>query len=344
VYEVDFLPVGEGARSGDAIALRFTRPDTQSLAHVIIDGGFQDTGRALVDHVKRYYGTEDLDLVILTHPDGDHIGGLGTVLKDLNVKALAAHDLAAHGGGQLKAARATTELIELAKSEGTDVYEPFQGLNAFNGALLVAGPTQDFYEACIAEELAQEEAGTRAAAPKGVLRVAAARLSARAVSMFPVETNFGDSGGTNPRNNSSAIVDIKIDSGRFFFTGDAGVPALEAALDWLESCGRIETPLKFVQVPHHGSRHNGSRDQLERLLGPHTAEERGSAFISISKEASEDPRYPSPRITNAYGRRGFKVGETAGQSICCPSSDAPDRGWSPLPTVPPRDESIDDRD
>jgi beta-lactamase superfamily II metal-dependent hydrolase len=344
MYEIDFLPVGNGARSGDAIAVRFTRPDNGQLAHVIIDGGFEDDGDALVAHVKRYYKVEDIDLVVLTHPDGDHIGGLGSVIKELNVNALAAHDLAAHGGAELAAAKATTELIELAKSEGTAVYEPFEGLNAFSGALVIAGPSQPFFEQRVAEEVAREKAGTRAAAPKRVLQEALERLSARVLSVFPVETDFDDSGGTNPRNNSSAIVDIKLEEGRFLFTGDAGVPALEAALDYLEGQGRTETPLKFAQVPHHGSRHNGSRAQIERMLGTPTEEERGSAFVSISNAASEDPRYPSPRITNAYGRRGFKVGETAGNSICCPSSDAPDRGWSPLPIVPPRDDSIDDRD
>lgn len=343
MYEIDFLPVGDGARSGDAIALRFTRPDNNELAHVIIDGGFEDDGEALVEHVKRYYETEDIDLVVLTHPDGDHIGGLGVVLRELNVAVLAAHDLAAHGGGSLKAAEATTELIELARSEGTSIYEPFEGFSAFGGALLVAGPSKPFYEACVAEQVAQEVAGARASEPSSALREAIARLSARVLSIFPLETDFGDSGGTNPRNNSSTIIDVSLEGERFFFTGDAGVPALEAALDYLDAAGRTEASLKFAQVPHHGSRHNGSRAHIERLLGPHTSEERGSAVVSISRAASEDPRYPSPRITNAYGRRGFKVAETAGQTLCLASPDAPDRGWHPVPLVPPRDESIDDR-
>ena len=69
MYDIDFLPVGDGGRSGDAIALRFTRPDTGGLAHVIVDAGFQDDGDALVEHVNYYYGTSSIDLAILTHPD-----------------------------------------------------------------------------------------------------------------------------------------------------------------------------------------------------------------------------------------------------------------------------------
>ncbi|MEZ5076715.1 MAG: MBL fold metallo-hydrolase [Solirubrobacterales bacterium] len=140
MFEIDFLAVGDGAQSGDAIAMRFTRPDDGQLVHVIIDAGFKQSGRDLVDHFVSCYGVDTVDLLILTHPDGDHIGGMGVVLEELQVGALVAHDLAAHGGAALPAAAATRELIALAKRKGTTVREPFEGAEAFGGALLVAGP------------------------------------------------------------------------------------------------------------------------------------------------------------------------------------------------------------
>ena len=53
-WEVDFLNVGEGERSGDAIALRFapdlTRaPEGQTV--IVIDGGTQEAGQRLVEHI-----------------------------------------------------------------------------------------------------------------------------------------------------------------------------------------------------------------------------------------------------------------------------------------------------
>lgn len=45
MYEIDFLPVGDGARSGDAIAMRFTRPDNGRPAHVVIEAAFKLTAR-----------------------------------------------------------------------------------------------------------------------------------------------------------------------------------------------------------------------------------------------------------------------------------------------------------
>src|SRR5687767_11087738 len=114
IYEVDYIYVGNGARSGDAIALRFTRSDTGGLAHMIIDGGFQPDGERLVDRFKTQYQTSYVDLVVCTHPDGDHIGGLGTVLRKLDVGALAIHRPALHGDRSSKASGAVEELVSLA--------------------------------------------------------------------------------------------------------------------------------------------------------------------------------------------------------------------------------------
>jgi hypothetical protein len=57
MYDVDFLPVGDEGQSGDAIAIRFTRPDTGAYVHAVIDAGFQSDGDALVQHINDWYGT-----------------------------------------------------------------------------------------------------------------------------------------------------------------------------------------------------------------------------------------------------------------------------------------------
>lgn len=174
------------------------------------------------------------------------------------------------------------------------------------------------------------------------MREAAERLLAGALARFPLELDFDDVGGTGPRNNTSAIIDLRLGENRFLFTGDAGVPALERALDYLDSRGRTDLYPSLVQVPHHGSRHNGSRALIERMAGPRGDDQRGHAYISISKEAAADPRYPSPRIANAFGRRGYVVAPTAGQGIFY-IGDGSTRTGGSLNTLPPLDESIDDR-
>lgn len=257
MFEIDFLPVGDGGRSGDAIAIRFTRPDTGAPAHVVVDAGFEDDGEGLVEHVNAYYETTSIDLAILTHPDGDHIGGMGEVLRGLSVKELWLHDLGARGGTGLPAADAVDDLIEVAREQGTVVREAFAGASAFGDALLIIGPTVEYYEQLVAaeQEVAKSAEGRamRFGAPVSV------RMQ-RFLAALPVEVPFGDAGGTSPRNNSSMITLLQLDEKQLLLTADAGVPALDRALDWVEAQGAHVYQPRFVQLPHHGSRHNASSE------------------------------------------------------------------------------------
>ena len=58
-YEVDFLPVGD-ERSGDAIALRFgnLQGSREEQVVIAIDGGFTESGEALVTHINTHYNTD----------------------------------------------------------------------------------------------------------------------------------------------------------------------------------------------------------------------------------------------------------------------------------------------
>lgn len=51
--EVDFLPVGKGEHSGDAIIVRWTENEQSKV--MVYDGGTKDYGEAIVNHVRKYY-------------------------------------------------------------------------------------------------------------------------------------------------------------------------------------------------------------------------------------------------------------------------------------------------
>lgn len=80
--DVVFLDVGQG----DATVLRF--PDGGTM---LIDAGVRspswDNGRTVLDHLARA-GIRQLDVVIATHADADHTGGLPTVLRGVEVGRL----------------------------------------------------------------------------------------------------------------------------------------------------------------------------------------------------------------------------------------------------------------
>ena len=85
-YEADFLPVGDGERCGDAIALRFGNlAGSRNEQEVwVIDGGTKESGEALVAHIDKYYHTDRVDVVVSTHPNSDHSSRLSVVLEQMS--------------------------------------------------------------------------------------------------------------------------------------------------------------------------------------------------------------------------------------------------------------------
>lgn len=78
ILEVTFLDVGQG----DATFI-----ESPTGTQVLIDGG---KGSVVLDPLQRVMGffDRDIDMVVATHPDMDHIGGLIDVLKRYNVSTI----------------------------------------------------------------------------------------------------------------------------------------------------------------------------------------------------------------------------------------------------------------
>lgn len=349
MHEIDFLPIeetgGVGSKSGDAIAMRFTDASGQQRV-VVIDGGYKDTGDRLVEHIKTWYGTEHVDLVISTHPDGDHIRGLTSVLDQLSVGELMIHRPHDHHAdfGEYSNIEVIDALIAQAEDNYIPVTEPFTGLTRFGGMLRILGPTVDYYEDLLAEDLGTSEAAALAGAVAAKLSESslfhkALDLLNRALDYLPVET-LGEGGVTSPRNRTSVVTLLTVDGDRMMFTGDAGIESLDRAMDEYDRTvgDPAVWPLDFFQAPHHGSRRNLSPTILNRILGK-PGEAYGTGLgTSIISSAKADPKHPSPKVTNALQRRGMRVYATEGSSIVHPGGM---RGWTTATPIPPLEEDDD---
>jgi beta-lactamase superfamily II metal-dependent hydrolase len=117
MYALDVLKAGK-KESADAITGRLTLPGRQTIAHIVIDAGRKEDGETVVAALE-HYGAPTVDLAIVTHPDGDHIGGMGIVFDHFHVENLLIHRLDQRGGTDLLAAKAVRELVEKAESKGT---------------------------------------------------------------------------------------------------------------------------------------------------------------------------------------------------------------------------------
>ncbi|WP_179862312.1 DNA internalization-related competence protein ComEC/Rec2 [Longibacter salinarum] len=77
---VTFLDVGQG----DAVLV--TTPEQR---HMLIDGGpvtpYSDAGASVIQPHLEHLGIESLDVVVATHPDSDHLGGLPTLFESVSI-------------------------------------------------------------------------------------------------------------------------------------------------------------------------------------------------------------------------------------------------------------------
>ena len=110
---VTFLDVGQG----DAIFIR-----TPSGRQVLIDGGPSDTALLSQLGQRMPFWDRSIDLVLLTHPESDHVTGLIAVLERYRVDTVVFREMALDS--------ATYERwLEAVEAEGATVYEGRAGLH-----------------------------------------------------------------------------------------------------------------------------------------------------------------------------------------------------------------------
>ena len=234
-FEVDFLPVGNGEKSGDAIALRYG--DLKSgkridFTVVVIDGGYQDSGEALVEHINKYYGTNIVDVVVSSHPDNDHLAGLQIILEKMDIGQLWMHQPWKHTdniAGMFKDGRVTDNSVKeslrksletacfiekLAENKGIPIHEPFTGLQDPKGNLVVVGPTKEFYESLLPEFRGTPEPKDTTILQKFVAK--AEEVIKKVLESFDFET-LTDDGETSAENNTSAVLLLRVDEENLLF-------------------------------------------------------------------------------------------------------------------------------
>lgn len=337
-FEIDFLAI-EAKKSGDAITMRYSS-DGKEVIHVV-DGGFEETGEKIVEHLQRYYRDDPIiENVIVTHQDLDHTRGLRVVLEKCKVRKL----------WMLRPWKYSYELIEkfkrwrnvenlserlkeiypnlvaleeIALEKGIEICEPFQGKNI--GKFLVLAPSRKRYLELVAdsekipEKISESQESFLTAMLSSVIRF--------------VKASWGDenlSGElTSCENEMSVVQYASLNGQNILLTGDAGVETLSEAIEFLKSQNDGQLPpIHNFQVPHHGSRRNLSSELLDQLFGeklPYLgSEDKFTALISSSKDDDDHPR---KAVIRALKHRGAKVLATNGSTICIHSNTPPRMGW-----------------
>lgn len=133
---------------------------------------------------------------------------------------------------------------------------------------------------------------------------------------------------TAAENEMSVIICGDMDEEQFLLTGDAGIRALNIAMDYSENIGNtIKENVKIYQIPHHGGRHNLSPSLMNNLIGE-IVEENQHIGKTALVSAAKDSDHPLKMVTNAFIRRGVKVYQTNGKSLRHHRNMSDREGWS----------------
>lgn len=252
----------------------------------LIDGGNKTDGDKVIKHLEKYIlkdaGKKAPDLIVCTHHDKDHIGGLITVVEhygnlidevwinnpaeflgDINYKYLrkSFHEKSEYKQYQviLESLTNLDDFISLVDKKGIPRNNALSGQSKHNGIFSILGPSDKFYKALLPgienlDKFITEESNW---AYNSIFGAVAINESLEDSSPCPI---VDEENSTSATNNSSVIIEIKTNGNRYLFTGDAGVKAF----DDVETRTSLEN-IYWLDVPHHGSRRNLTSNLIDTM-------------------------------------------------------------------------------
>jgi beta-lactamase superfamily II metal-dependent hydrolase len=361
-YEIELLPVGDASKAGDAIVIRYGKPDSWWL--MTIDGGNLDSGEQTVSHIKSAFGQNAyINHAVLTHCDADHASGLREIIKGIRVDNLWLNlpwsvvpnarqyfaDKTATNDQMIrriaKEYDIIQEIVSLAQERKIPIHSAYAGTKI--GPFTILSPHQSFYTALVPQFDRTPDADQKAIEaasfwigkePNSFLRKLAEAVVTKA-QKYITETweieRLRDGGITSPTNESSVVLYGDFEDGRpALLTGDAGVWGLALSAWFAEQNSLPLRAFRFVQVPHHGSRRNVGPTILNRLIGPILPAGSKPTYSACVSAPKEDDQHPRLMVLNAFWRRGGRVMATQGEKLVISRGFPARGGYSDAKEIP----------
>lgn len=346
-YEIDFIGINKEGIDADAICFRYFNKEDNKYHIGIYDGGINDYGIEMKEHIKKYYKQNDekiiIDFIICSHSHKDHASGLTEILNEFKVKKVYMNrpwlyleelfEIVKDGRITLNSLeeklrenyKYINDIEKICKEKNIIIEEVFEG-TVIDNRFRILSPTKQFYIELLAEssktpEMEEEKNSLIESIYNNVRKV---------IKMIKENWNsdsLRENVETEAENETSVILYGDMEEQDFLFVADAGIRAISKAMDYMETLSIDYKKIKIYQIPHHGSRHNVSPSLLNRLLGNIVNEGVEDGRIAFAL-ASKNSDHPKKMVTNAYKRRGVKVFETKGKTIRH-QHNTPDReGWN----------------
>lgn len=197
------------------------------------------------------------------------------------------------------------DLEEIALRKGISIYEAFTGVK-IESKLLILSPTKDQYKELLVAPDKTPLQESRVDTKDSVI----SKFIQKVYNVFEdwnIET-LKDDVITSAENEMSIVLLGLMDDEKFLLTGDAGIEGLNSAMDSYRHYFRksITGDIMFMQIPHHGGRHNVNPAVFNQLLGNKCGRETDREIVAFVSSA-ENSDYPYKMVVNVYLRRGAKV-------------------------------------
>jgi len=300
---IDMLDVGKG----DAFVVDLYN-ETGERYVIAIDAGTDSVSERIINHIVQNHGGS-VDLVISTHPDIDHIGGLPNMVEKLNVTHLLINDPRSFVSAEkiLSLAKSSfgieeyhtfksafdriDALTQLAKSEGVKVHSIFASPVAVydwgGWSIYVVGPSENlFKDLWLSDDTVRQWFNSDST--EAILGLEKDKKSL-------IDDPSVD---TKPVNNSSVMVLIEGYGRKYLFTGDAGKRAIREAATFKDL-----SKLTWLDVPHHGSRRNVDTEIIN-YFAPE------KAYISSPGISKSNGKHPRKAVIRALQNTGTSVYST----------------------------------
>lgn len=306
-YLIHFFQAGKESKGGDAILIRLF--DIHDKEHIfLIDGGYQETGKAIVNYIKSSCSTNNIDAIFNTHPDLDHISGLKVVLEDdvikvdqlfmnrpwrdaglrvemFNDNRITPNSLIA----RLRDAFVLADDLErIAKRKGVSLERIQASTTNYHNLFKCLGPTKNLYrkELLLSDKTPESFINDSYDIPY--------TPSSYQDENYDInkKIEWFDEEETSPINETSVVLLLELGEEKLLFTGDSGKKGLNEALDFYENkFGGNVNDITLVQLPHHGSRKNINPDIISRFR-------EGIIYIISCPPKGIDSGHPSRRLIN----------------------------------------------
>lgn len=244
----------------------------QGTTQVVIDGGPPSDGMlaCLKDHMPFWDTT--IELVVASHADSDHIGGLIAVVESYQVSNV----LISQSTKETTVFEQFNQIVQKKSSQGLQIIRPRMG-QSFD-----LGP--GFSATVVHPNKPELDAPTSPINPSSSERVLQDSLNPKGYDSRVVPTN---------ENDASIILFIAYHEKSFLFTGDAGTE-IESALVRNQLIAEVDV----LKTSHHGSK-SGTSQALLEVITPEIA------LISVGK--NNPYGHPNQEVIQRLQRSGTQI-------------------------------------